>query len=258
MPSKSAAQDHKGPALPKDIQQSFREAESFYRAELQPLNGSGVKGEVLLALDHDTGLLTVVVSADGLESNQVHIQHIHGFADDGNPATPRIDATIPDMGADADGDGYIELLEGVPAYGPILLNASINHTDGTGGDNGHSHAGGLTGFPTAPNGAIRFAETYQLPTTEGLVADTDFSLYHFVIHGLSTPAGAGAGTGGEVDGTAGYKLVLPAAIGEFEAISANEARRELGQARGDFAQDAAVARHANHMAEWSGSDWLFA
>lgn len=231
------------PALPADVKTAFKNAESFYKADLQALNGSEVSGEVLLAFDEDTNQLTVVVTADGVEANQIHIQHIHGFADDGDPATPRQDALIPTLEDDADGDGYIELLEGVPDYGPILLNASINHADGTGFDNGHSHdAGALSGFPVAPTGSIRFAETYQLPTAEGLDPDTDFALYHFVIHGLSTPEGAGAGTGGEVDGSAGYKLVLPAAIGDFYEISNGQAARELGQAKGEFARDRAEMR----------------
>jgi hypothetical protein len=255
-------QEAKGPALPNDVKQAFKDAEAFYKADLQPLNGSGVSGEALLAFDEDTGRLTVVVSADGLEANQIHIQHIHGFADDGDPSTPRQDALIPDRSDDADGDGYIELLEGVPDYGPILLNAALNHADGTGGDNGHSHDGPLSGFPTAPGGTIRFAETYQLPTAQGLEPDTDFDLYHFVIHGMSTPAGAGAGTGGEVDGSAGYKLVLPVAIGDFREISEAEARRELGEARREFAQDRAESRrmgddHASGAEAWTNSDWLF-
>lgn len=261
MPKNNAA-PAVGQALPAGVQDAFKNAETFYRADLQALNNSGVDGEVLLAFDEDTGQLTVVVSADGLEPNQIHIQHIHGFADDGDPATPRIDAVIPDLGDDLDKDGFIELLEGVPDYGGILLNASINHMDGTGGDNGHSHdAGGLSGFPTAPNGAIRFVETYQLPTAQGLEPDTDFDLYHFVIHGLSTTAqdGAGANTAGEVDGTAGYKLVLPVAIGDFVEISRGQAFGELGQARGEFAQDAARA-HQFEMGQHANSavgDWLF-
>jgi hypothetical protein len=257
-----------GSALPASAKDAFKDAEAFYKTDLQALNGSGVSGEVLLAYDADTQQLTVLVSADGLEANQIHIQHIHGFADDGDPSTPRVDAQIPTMEDDADGDGFIELLEGVPDYGGILLNASLDHADGTGSDNGHSHdAGGLSGFPTAPRGTVRFAESYQLPTEEGLAAGTDFSLYHFVIHGMST-SGVGAGTGGEVDGTAGYKLVLPVAIGDFEEISRPEAMRELGAARREFAQDRAAARreeaqgeqdvHGGGFTSSVNADWLLA
>lgn len=240
--------------------QAFKDAEQFYKVDLQALNGSGVTGEVLIAFDEDTGKLTVVVNADGLEPNQVHIQHIHGFADDGNPATPRIDAKIPDAADDADGDGFIELLEGVPDYGPILLNVGRAEGHADGGDNGHSHDGPMSGFPTSPDGAIRFVETYQLPTEQGLARDTDFSLYHFVIHGMSTDASDGAGTGGEVNGTAGYKLVLPVAIGELEEIGRKEAIRELADTRRDFAQDYAAERRAagrDQDSAGSHGDWMF-
>ena len=38
------------------------------------------------------------------------------------------------------------------------------------------------------------------------------------VGGLSVDGSVGAGTPGEVDGTSGYKLVLPAASAEFEAV----------------------------------------
>lgn len=247
---------------------AFKDAEQFYKVDLQALNGSGVSGEVLIAFDEDTGKLTIVVNAEGLEPNQIHIQHIHGFADDGDPATPRVDAKIPDASDDLDGDGFIELLEGVPDYGPILLNVGRAADHGAGGDNGHSHDGPLSGFPTSPDGKISFVETYQLPSAEGLARDTDFELYHFVIHGMSTGADDGAGTGGEVNGEAGYKLVLPAAIGELEEIGRAEALRELGGVRRDFAQnaaearrEAAAARREERMEDRSAfadhGDWMF-
>lgn len=249
----------------------FREAEQFFRVDLQALNGSGVTGEVLIAFDEDTGKLTVVVNADGLEPNQVHIQHIHGFADDGDPSTPRIDATIPDASDDTDGDGFIELLEGVPDYGPILLNVGRSSGHDAGGDNGHSHDGPLSGFPTAPDGSIRFADSFLLPSEQGLAPDTDFSLYHFVIHGMSTGEDDGEGTTGEVDGTPGYKLVLPVAIGDLQAIDRDEALDALGATRRDFARDYAEARRdaaaarreermndgADASAATSHGDWMF-
>jgi hypothetical protein len=202
-----------------------READKFFRAKIDDLNGSGVEGEVLAFFDDDTDKLTLIVTADGLEENQVHLMHVHGFTDGR-------DAVIPDLRDDTDRDGYIELLEGVPDYGGILLNVKLNHADGSGGDNGHSHEGGFAGFPLAPDGEIRFMETYQLPA-DMLDADADLQNYHFVIHGMSTPASAGVGTGGEVNGTAGYKLVLPVAIGDFEEITRGQAFRELAQAKGD-------------------------
>ena len=194
----------------------FLNADHFSYASFTALNGSGVVGGAILAFDDETDTLTVAIAARGLEANQTHIQHIHGFPDG-------TDATTPTLAQDADGDGYVELAEGVPAYGPVLLNLSTDHENGSGGDNGHSH-GDVEGFPTAPDGMIWFLESYQLPEGD-LGADPMLTLREIVIHGMSTPAGAGAGTPGEVDGTAGYKLVLPVASGEInDVISARGLR----------------------------------
>ena len=46
-----------------------------------------------------------------------------------------------------------------------------------------------------------------------------------MIHGLTVGAEAGGGTEGEVDGTAGYKLVLPVASGEIAAVGVRLAGR---------------------------------
>ena len=43
-----------------------------------------------------------------------------------------------------------------------------------------------------------------------------------VIHGLTVPVGAGAGTPGEVDGTGGYKAMLPVADGLIRAVAVPE------------------------------------
>ena len=43
-------------------------------------------------------------------------------------------------------------------------------------------------------------------------------LREMVIHGLTVDGSAGAGTSGEIDGKAGYKLVLPVASGEIAAV----------------------------------------
>lgn len=190
---------------------SFLAADHFYFTQFTALNGSGVSGGAILAYDDDTDTLTVAISAHGLEPNQPHVQHIHGFPDG-------TDAHTPTLAQDADHDGYVELGEGLSTYGPILLNLSTNHANGTGADNGHSHDGPVTGFPTAPLGDEYFIESYHLPQGD-LGADPMLALREIVIHGLTTPAGAGAGTPGEVDGTAGYKLVLPVASGEISAVA---------------------------------------
>jgi hypothetical protein len=182
-------------------------ARDLGRVEFTALNGSGISGFAELAREDDR--LTIRIEADGLEPNQVHIQHIHGrLSEDGVP----LESNTPSRALDADGDGFVELAEGLPAYGPILLNATTPPD------------AGLEGFPTAPDGRIRYEQTFDLAAGEGLAegitADQLFplGLREMVIHGLSVDGSVGAGTPGEIDGTAGYKLVLPVASGEIEAV----------------------------------------
>ncbi len=190
------------------------QAVKVFTAEIGALNGSGVTGTATLLLDGTQ--LTVKVEAQGLEPGVTHAQHIHGAFDaNGQP----IDSTTPVPAQDKDGDGFIEVGEGATSYGPVLVSL----TDPIGA--------GLPGFPTAPNGEIDFQTVIDL-TDPNVVADgfapgdvLPLSLREIVIHGLTVEGGAGEGTPGEVDGTAGFKLLLPVAAGEIEfqgVIAADE------------------------------------
>jgi hypothetical protein len=199
-----------------DLVQSFQAGDEFYTVQINELSGSGVSGGALLIVnDGDTpddlldDTLTVVIAATGLEPDQIHIQHIHG--EDGT------NAVTPPASADVDGDGFVELAEGLPFYKGILLNLTS------------PQGGGLDGFPTAPDGSIFFSSTYHLhPGTSDTDHDghaagdvinnfADLDEYEIVLHGMTVGA-VGDGTPGEVDGTAGYKLVLPVASGEIERL----------------------------------------
>ncbi|MCH2547829.1 MAG: hypothetical protein MK052_09515 [Alphaproteobacteria bacterium] len=169
-----------------------------FSVDLQTLNNSGVSGTANLSLSGTS--LTVSIAASGLDPNMPHPQHIHGL--EGG------DSMIPDSSSDADGDGFIELLEALPDYGPILVPL----TSPPGGE--------LSDFPTAPDGNIDFTETYTFDLTNVEDQMTFNSLLplqnrEIVLHGDTLEEGDGA-NGGEADGTAGYKATLPIATGEIE------------------------------------------
>ncbi|MAY74292.1 MAG: hypothetical protein CMJ31_06120 [Phycisphaerae bacterium] len=183
---------------------------NLWRANITALNGSGVSGTAELFLDGDN--LTVTVVATGLEADMAHPMHIHGLVDDMDGSSG--DSTTPTIGADTDGDGFVELAEGLPSYGPVIL--PLTSPPGS----------GLDGFPTAPGGVINFSQVYDLSDDsvfgDGFDSDNLFPLdfREIVIHGMTVPAGIGAGTDGEVDGTGGYLATLPVAAGEFVLVPA--------------------------------------
>lgn len=140
-----------------------------YTAHISSLNDSGVSGMATLTLMGDQ--LTVHIQASGLEPGMVHPQHIHGFMDNNK------NAVCPPMSADVNGDGLVDLGEGLPFYGPVLLN--------------------LTPFPTAPDGTVDYMQTFTvnadlLPLQNNVI----------VLHGMT------------VDGE--YWPTLPVACGEIK------------------------------------------
>jgi hypothetical protein len=184
----------------------------MYSASLNELNGSGVSGTADLTYNASDQLLTVDISASGLEPGAPHPQHIHGRFDGGGNVADSFSPTLAD---DTDGDGFVELAEGLPQYGPVLVPLT-------------SPAGGaLENFPTADDGTINFSQTYDLTSDATFAADfgTDGLLplenREIVLHGLTLAEGEGA-NGGEANGEAGYKATLPVASGEIVANSVPE------------------------------------
>ncbi len=214
-----------------------------YQTDFIALNNSGVAGKATVLLDSVTQSVTVDIQASGLEPGQVHIQHIHGFDDDSK-------ATTPKLAQDTDHDGFVELGEGLATYGPIQLNLSLNPADSAHdhGTSGHDHTGAAQ-FPTADaNGNIRYTETFHFaasdPNAQAIFNGiTPLTAKEVVVHGESVAAGSGAGTTGEVDGTAGYKAVLPVASGELHLVA--------GQADVLAAVGAFGDAGAGHAVDWA-------
>ena len=195
-----------------------------YEANLHPLNAAAQQ-----ALDPDAadgargvargkayftvvgGQFTASVSAMGLESGMIHPQHIHAAAD------------CPPASADVNHDGFVDVLEGVPYYGPILIPLD---------DQLASQATGS--FPTATGvrGILEYAATTSLaamladlnapdPNTADAVvklngAPLALETRHVVLHGVD-PSTVLPASVASLPGLPAY-LTLPVACGEIRRV----------------------------------------
>lgn len=83
-----------------------------YAAELAAVNGSA-SGHVGL---HQTGThLMVDLEAMGLDDG-LHVAHIHGIK--------QAQSECPSLAADTDGNGLVDIAEGLPSYGPVVRTLS--------------------------------------------------------------------------------------------------------------------------------------
>ena len=139
------------------------------------------------------------IRAEGLEPNQVHAQHIHGFDDD-------TDAKTPTIAQDADLDGFVELAEGLVKYGPIQLNLTLNPEDSQHdhGTPGHDHTAAAV-FPTADaQGKLNYTESFRFdrsdPNAQAIFDGiTPLEAKEIVLHGLTLQNGQGWDAPGVMD-----------------------------------------------------------
>ena len=111
-------------------------------AELTQLNGSGASGSVK-AVVRNQKIRHIEVHAKGLTPNAPHAQHIHY----GNQALNE----CPTAAQDSNMDGRINTVEGVPAYGPVVV--SLNTT----GDTTPASFLAVSRFPVSQNGSFTYS-----------------------------------------------------------------------------------------------------
>ncbi len=191
------------------------------KADLKELNGSGARGKAV-AVMHDDRLKGIAVKAHGLLPNAPHAQHIH-FGEEALHECPT-------SAFDSNADGRVNTVEGIPAYGPIVLSLTTNGdtTPGSGLD--------VSRMPVASDsGTVRYLRT-NLGFTD--VAGTGYAggigTAHdiaqavrngegvVVIHGVDYNGngvydfeGAGAS---ELDGTLPAEATDPAACGVLRVL----------------------------------------
>jgi len=127
-------------------------------------NGSKVKGDASLELISGTTYL-ITVNAKGLSPNLRHLAHIHGVLTAQNECP----------GPEAAGvDGLIDTVDGLPAYGPVVVTFS------TSGDTSAAVAFNLGTAPVSDDKGRLF---YQREITIPADVAANLSNLHIVIHG---------------------------------------------------------------------------
>jgi hypothetical protein len=111
-------------------------------ADLTELNGSGASGSATLVVRNQK-IKHIEVHAEGLTPDAPHAQHIHY----GEQALTE----CPTLALDANGDGRLNTVEGVPAYGPVVV--SLNTT----GDTTPGSFLDVSRFPVAWNGSYHYS-----------------------------------------------------------------------------------------------------
>jgi hypothetical protein len=143
--------------------------EVVYTGRLTELNGSGGSGEAVITVAPDGETLTVAVKADGLNLDAPHAMHLHGIVEDGSVLA----STCPTMADDADGDGVLTVVEGVPRYGGVQVSLT------TGGDTSPEAALAVERFPVGTE--IEYSRSgIEVPVS--LVGQV--SKLHVVVHGF--------------------------------------------------------------------------
>ncbi|MBY5164525.1 hypothetical protein, partial [Salsipaludibacter albus] len=89
-----------------------------YEGTLSELNGSGASGDAYIRVSEDGETFDVEVNGSNLNLDGPHAMHIHGILDGDEIQA----SSCPTMDADANGDGVVDVAEGVPSYGGIQVS----------------------------------------------------------------------------------------------------------------------------------------
>lgn len=139
---------------------------------LSDLNDTGASAEATITTT-DEGGLHVEIDGSGFTPNSPHAQHLHG--DTGSK-----EFVCPSASADKDGDGLISTVEGVPAYGGVMV--SLTSKGDTSADSGLA----VDRFPTADaDGNLHYERTIPADQVDPAIIE-NLDQLHIVQHGIDT------------------------------------------------------------------------
>ena len=113
-------------------------------ADLSELNGSGASGSATVIIRNQK-IQHIEVHATGLSPDAPHAQHIHYGNDARNEC--------PTLFDDSSGDGRINTVEGLPAYGPVVVSLT------TTGDTSPASILAVDRFPVSEDGSYHYVRS---------------------------------------------------------------------------------------------------
>lgn len=148
-----------------------------YVAELQPLNasttGMQTTGEARIVVNGDS--VTITTDVKGVAPSMMHLQHLHGFADNRN-------SVCPTAAADTNRDGVIDIHETEPVVGVTMVPFTSDPV---------SMQIVTNTYPTADaNGAFHYSKTVSLSALDSAFkktfndSDLDIAKRVVMIHGV--------------------------------------------------------------------------
>lgn len=208
-----------------------------YQGDLRELNDSGASGDAYLEVSEDGETMSVEINATGLNLDGPHAQHIHAIVDGENVTA----SACPTMDADADGDGVVDVAEGVPFYGGIQVSLT---TDGdTSADSGLA----VERFPAGTS--ISYSRT-GIPIPEVLRPNLD--KVHIVVHGIDENGNGTLDMDQETRSSLTDDLpreaTAPALCGELTAVAQGQVQTGAGGTAETGSPLAAVAAGAGTLA----------
>jgi hypothetical protein len=182
-----------------------RHTESF-TANIGQANETGASATADLVLDGND--LTVRIDGDGFFDGFPHAMHFHGEPGGDNVCGPLNPSDAGFDAADVDGDGFLSVVEGVPAYGPVTVSLT------TEGDTSPDSALAVDRFPTS--GTLDYERTFAVSDE---VAQNLSSL-HIVVHAADLSGSGEIGDLQNEDGTLKESSLDPELPFEATAVAA--------------------------------------
>jgi hypothetical protein len=178
-----------------------------FSANIGQANESGASATADMSLDGND--LTVRIDGQGFFDGFPHAMHFHGEPGGDNVCGPLNPGDAGFEEADEDGDGFLSVVEGVPAYGPI--SASLTTEGDTSPDSGLA----VERFPTSET--LDYERTFEVSDE---VAQNLSSL-HIVIHGADLDGSGEIGDLEDEDGELKPSSIAPDDFGfEETAVAA--------------------------------------